>query len=254
MKADVATDNMVSIITPIFNSEKYIEQCIASVIKQTHTNWEHLVIDDCSSDSGPLKVKETAKNEKRLKYIRLTKNSGAGIARNKGISLARGKYVAFLDSDDIWHPEKLEKQLKFMIDNDYCFTFTSYGFIDVQGKKIEGEMRAKHTVTYQKALYKNPIGCLTAVYNVEKLGKVFMPEIRKRQDFALWLKLLKKTNAYGLQECLAFYRKGNESISSNKLKLIPYEWKIYRKEEGLSFFESLFYLITASILKLKSYF
>ena len=159
-----------------------------------------------------------------------------------------------MDSDDVWYPEKLEKQLHFMEQNNYHFTFTDYDQINEAGQRLSKVLKCKPIVTYKNALYKNPIGCLTVIYDVDFFGKQYMSSIRKRQDYALWLKLLKKTNGYGLNECLASYRVGNESISANKLDLLKYEWKIYRDEENLPFLKSTFYLISAIVLKMKSYF
>ncbi len=225
-----------------------------SVQAQTHTNWEQIFIDDCSSDGSEALIKKFQEKDPRIKYHRLVKNSGAGIARNKGIEVAQGDYIAFLDSDDQWYPEKLEKQLCFMQENLYHFTFTDYSLIDESGHELSKIVKSKSKVTYKSALYKNPIGCLTVIYNVHFFGKQYMPSIRKRQDYALWLKLLKKTEGYGLSECLAKYRTGNVSISSNKFDVLKYEWKIYREVEGLSFHKSIFYLISAITLKMKSYF
>lgn len=246
--------NLVSIITPVYNSEKYLSEHIRSVQAQTHANWEHILVDDCSSDESETLIKSFQKEDSRIKYHRLDTNSGAGIARNKAIELSEGKYIAFLDSDDQWYPEKLEKQLSFMQENDYHFTFTDYDMVDEAGKELNKRVRCKPVLTYNKALYKNPIGCLTVIYDVGFFGKQYMPSIRKRQDYALWLNLLKKTNGYGLNECLASYRTGNDSISANKIDLLKYEWKIYREVEGLSLFKSSFYLLSAVIMKLKTYF
>lgn len=246
--------NLVSIITPVYNSEKYLSEHIRSVQAQTHANWEHILVDDCSSDKSETLIKSFQKEDSRIKYHRLDTNSGAGIARNKAIELSEGKYIAFLDSDDQWYPEKLEKQLSFMQENDYHFTFTDYDMVDEAGKELNKRVRCKPVLTYNKALYKNPIGCLTVIYDVGFFGKQYMPSIRKRQDYALWLNLLKKTNGYGLNECLASYRTGNDSISANKIDLLKYEWKIYREVEGLSLFKSSFYLLSAVIMKLKTYF
>lgn len=245
---------LISIITPVYNAEKYLADHLASVEAQTYTHWEHILVDDCSSDSSAEIVKSYQAKDPRIKYHRLEENSGAGIARNKAIELAKGDYIAFLDSDDQWYPEKLERQLTFMQKNDYAFTFTDYDRVDETGNKMANIVKCKPKVTYKSALYKNPIGCLTVMYSVRFFGKEYMPSIRKRQDYALWLKLLKKTNGYGLNECLASYRTGNASISANKMDLLKYEWSIYRKVEGLSWFKSVFYLLSAIILKLKSYF
>lgn len=246
--------NLVSIITPVYNSEKYLAENIASVQSQTYANWEHILVDDYSTDKSADIILQCAAQDSRIKYIKLLKNSGAGIARNTAIKAAKGKYIAFLDSDDLWHPDKLKKQITFMEKNECYFSFTSYDIINEKGSVIKKNVEAKKTITYQVALYKNPIGCLTVIYDVQFFGKQLMPAIRKRQDYALWLKLLKTTNAYGINESLASYRKTTNSISSNKWNLIRYEWKIYREEEKLSLLSSSFYLFSAIVLKLKSYF
>ena len=157
---------LVSIITPIYNSEKYVDSCINSVLKQTYSCWEHILIDDCSSDNSNTLIKSFQFKDSRIRYYRLHENSGAGIARNKGIELAQGNYIAFLDSDDQWYPEKLEKQLNFMQNNNYHFTFTDYDIVDEEGQKLSKYIKCKSRVTYSSALLKNPIGCLTVIYDV----------------------------------------------------------------------------------------
>ena len=245
---------MVSIITPVYNSEAYLSDCINSVLNQNYPDWEHILVDDCSTDGSSRIIEKYASQDNRIIYYKLLTNSGPGIARNKAIEMAKGRYIAFLDCDDIWFPQKLEKQVDYMQKNDYRFTFTSYVHMDESGRYRDKTIIAPKEVSYKRALFKNPIGCLTAMYDSEFYGKQYMPEIRKRQDYALWLKLLKRSKAYGIQECLAAYRLQKKSVSSNKFSLIKYEWFIYRKEEKLSFFKSVFYLSSAIFLKLKSYF
>jgi teichuronic acid biosynthesis glycosyltransferase TuaG len=245
---------LVSIITPVHNSEQFLGCCIESVLTQTYENWEHILVDDCSTDDSAALILSYAKKDPRIIYIPLTVNSGAGVARNKAIERAKGGYIAFLDSDDKWNPEKLQLQLTFMEQNNCHFSFSSYDTIDEDGNSMGRIVKARPVITYKKALYKNPIGCLTAMYSVEYFGKQYMSDIRKRQDYALWLKLLKRTNAMGLQQVLASYRNTSNSVSSNKLDLISYEWRIYREVEGLSLVKSLFYLLSAIIIKMKNYF
>lgn len=244
----------VSIITPVYNAEQTIRECIESVRGQVFQDWEQILVDDCSTDSSKEIIEEFALRDPRIKYIGLNANSGPGVARNKAIEMASGRFIAFLDCDDIWYPEKLEKQVSFMLQNAYPFSFSSYDCMDETGQPLNRKVTAPGIITYKRALFKNPIGCLTAVYDVDFFGKQYMPSIRKRQDFALWLKLLKKSDAHGIKESLARYRIQKNSVSSNKLSLVKYEWMIYRKEEGLSVFRSTFYVFSAIILKLKSYF
>lgn len=244
----------ISIVTPVFNSERFIDQCISSIKAQTFLDWEHILVDDCSTDNSPVIIKNYAEKDSRIKYFKLSEKGGPGIARNKGIELSKGRYIAFLDSDDLWNSDKLTLQLAFMEKNGYPFTFTSYNRITEDGSKLNGIIKAETVVTYKRALLKNPIGCLTVMYDVSYFGKQYMPSIVKRQDYALWLKLLKQSNAYGLDKVLATYRVRQNSVSSGKIGLLKYEWKIYREEEGLSFTKSSFYLLTAILGKLRSYF
>lgn len=231
--------SLVSVITPLFNSEKYIQDCINSVISQTYSNWEMIIVDDCSSDKS---IEEVEKNkDQRIKIIKLSANKGAGYARNVAIEQAKGEYIAFLDADDLWDPNKLQLQINFMKDNNVLFSFTSFGFIDEQGQIDPKTQMALPFVDYNKMLRNNYIGCLTAVYNCSKLGKVYMPEFRKRQDWGLWLKLLKKTNnAKSLKAPLAYYRVGNDSLSKNKISLLKSNFEFYKDHLGYSFFISLY--------------
>lgn len=247
---------LVSIITPLYNSEKYVAETIESVLAQTYENWEMLIIDDCSSDNGPKIVKDYAKKDARIKYHKLESNSGPAVSRNRAIELANGKYIAFLDSDDLWKKEKLEKQIKFMKEKDCAFSFTEYEEISDEGKSLNILIKTpKNPISYRKYLLTTPIGCLTAIYDAKKLGKIYMPLIRKRQDAATWLKILKTgVKAYPLKENLAIYRLRKSSVSSNKINLVKPQWILYREVEKMNYFESLFYLtctIFTKIFKIK---
>lgn len=233
----------VSIITPLYNGEKFIEDTIKSVLSQTHENWEMIIVDDCSKDTAPEIAGKYCQKDHRIKLIRLPQNGGGAVARNRAIEEARGKYIAFLDSDDLWHPEKLKKQIKFMEDNDYDFTYTWYEKMDEEGNLLNEVVRSKDKVDYRELLKSNQIGCLAAMYNREKLGKVYMPLIRKRQDYALWLQVLKKTKyGYCLKENLAQYRIVSGSVSSNKINLIKFNWKLFREVEEMGILKSSYYL------------
>lgn len=248
-------NDLVSIITPLYNTENYISKTIESVLNQTYQNWEMIIVDDCSSDNGPDIVKKYQKKDGRIRLIQLDKNSGGAIARNRAIEKAKGRFIAFLDSDDLWHPEKLEKQIDFMKRNDYPFTFTKYQLITEDGKLLNKFIEVPKKINYRKALLFNPIGCLTVIYDSKKMGKVYMPLIKKRQDYGLWLKILKMGYyGYGLNETLAYYRLRKNSLSANKFSLIKYQWKLYRDIENLSLVESIFYLgsvILTKILRIK---
>ncbi|MFV1453310.1 glycosyltransferase family 2 protein [Bacillus mycoides] len=208
----------VSIITPSYNSEEFIKQTIDSVIKQTFQKWELIVIDDCSQDNTREIVKAYEGIDNRIKLLELEKNSGAAVARNKGIEIARGTYIAFLDSDDIWEYAKLEKQIKFMEEKDIAFSFCGYEIIDENGNSLGKEIKVPSKITYNELLGNTIIGCLTVMLNKEKIGEIRMPNM-KPEDTALWLEILRtEFEAYGIQESLAKYRIVQGSVSRNKFK------------------------------------
>lgn len=241
----------VSIITPTYNCGKYIGETIESVINQSYKDWEMIIVDDCSKDDTQEIVEKYTEKDNRIKYIKLEQNSGAAIARNKAMELATGKYMAFLDSDDIWSKDKLEKQINFMEENNYNITCTEYEQIDEQGKKLEKIIKVKNKVDYNGVLLTCPIGNSTVIYNVEKLGKFIVPNIRKRNDDALWLQMLKKEKfIYGIDEILMKYRIRTNSISSNKIDLVKYHWHLYRDIEKLSLLRSIFHICFWGIIKI----
>lgn len=231
----------ISIITPSYNSAQYIGRTIDSILNQTYENWELLIIDDCSTDQSRAVIQQYVNQDSRIQLICLEQNSGAAVARNTGIEKATGRYIAFLDSDDTWHPEKLEKQLDFMLKNNYAFTYTQYHQVNENGDLV-GKLHFPMQTNYHNLLKTCVIGCLTAMYDAHKLGKVFFPLIRKRQDFALWLKILKQVDyAYCVPEDLASYTIRSDSISANKFKAAQYNWHLYRKIEKLNIFVSFYY-------------
>lgn len=235
---------LVSIITPSYNSADFIVETIESILAQTYTNWELLITDDCSTDNTFDIVGKYIERDSRIKFFRLTTNSGAGVARNNSIKEAKGRFLAFCDSDDCWYPQKLEKQLAFMVENGYEFTCTSYDSYNEAGDKKVGYIKCKKKISYWKLLRDNSIGCLTSMYDTSRIGKIYMPTIRKRQDWGLWLSIIRKTKyVYGLQETLAKYRIRENSISSNKLAMLKYNYKLYKEVEGYSSFVS-FLLLT----------
>lgn len=241
--------SLVSIITPTYNSEKFIEDTIKSVLEQNYTNWEMIIVDDCSKDKTVEFVENLVKGNKNFKLISLKENVGAGVARNIAIKKAVGKYIAFLDSDDIWDEKKLEKQIKFMEDNSYYFTFTDFHRVDENWKIIK-KLKVPKKTTYKRNLYYNVIQTSTVIYNQEKLGKIYMPEIRKRQDYGLFQKILEKTEGYGLNEDLMAYKVRKQSLSFNKKELIKWQWKFYREILKLGRIKSTFHLILYIIIKI----
>jgi teichuronic acid biosynthesis glycosyltransferase TuaG len=245
---------LISIITPSYNSSKFIPDTLNSVLAQTYQNWEMIIVDDVSNDNSIEVIEEYLKKDSRIKLVQLKNNSGAAVARNTAINAAEGRFIAFLDSDDLWMPTKLEKQLNFMIKNNYDFTYTHYDLIDEENIKYGKTFKAQKEVSYHDLLKTCSIGCLTVIYDTKKIGKVYMPLIRRRQDYGLWLKILKTTpKAYCLEESLAVYRRRQNSISSNKKKAALFQWKIYREVEKLNIFSSLFYFIHYAINGFKKY-
>jgi len=230
---------LVSIIIPCYNCSDFIIETIESVMKQSYKELELIIIDDFSYDNTVEIINNI--NDNRIRLFQNDKNYGAAVSRNRAIKKAKGKWIAFLDSDDIWLPDKLEKQLDFMIENDYSFTCTNYEKINANGKKIGKIHKSKQKADYKKVLFYNPVGNSTVMYNVEKIGKVKIPEIQKRNDYALWLKILKSEKyIYGFNEITTQYRVRKNSISSNKIKLIKYQWRLYKDIEKFSFVKSSF--------------
>jgi len=231
----------VSIITPLHNSGAFISETIDSVLAQTYTHWEMLIVDDSSVDDGPDLVRDYQKMDDRIKLLHNNKKSGPAITRNKAIEAASGRYIAFLDSDDLWLPRKLELQVDFMMKNNYSFTFTGYEKITESGIKI-GKINVPKIVSYHDLLKTCSVGCLTAMYDTGKIGKIYMPLIDKRQDYALWLKILKIIpEGHGLNLLLSQYRVRGGSISSNKWNASKYQWKVYRDIEKLNYLRSAYY-------------
>ena len=239
--------NMVSIITPCYNSEKYISDSINSVLNQDYQNWEMIIVDDASTDGSLDIIKSLSQKDNRIKIIELSSNRGAGYCRNCAIKESIGQYHAFLDSDDLWYKNKLSEQISFMKNNDIIFSYSAYDFIDDSGKYLKkSPFFSKSKVSYDDLLKTNHIGCLTVIYDFTKISnkKFYMSEIRARQDLSHWLNILKIIDfAYGLNKKLASYRITKKSISSNKLKAIYYQWKLYRNVEKFSFSRSIYLLI-----------
>lgn len=234
---------MVSIITPAYNSSKYIRCTIESIISQTYKNWELLITDDFSSDDTTKIIESYVKKDSRIILFKLEKNYGAGVARNNSINFAKGRYIAFCDSDDQWKKNKLEVQLKFMKENELVFLFSDYEVVD-ENNNFQRYVKCPKKLTYKKLLRNNYVGCLTAIYDVKFLGKLMMPKIRKRQDWVLWLSIMKKIQTTkGLNTSLAVYRNRRNSISSSKFDLLKYNWSVYNQELGFNKFTSFYYLI-----------
>ncbi len=248
------SQHFVSIIMPTFNAELTIIESVESVINQSYKKWELIIIDDSSNDRTREKVRDIMETDNRIKSVFLEKNLGAANARNVGLSISKGKFVAFLDSDDIWSNIKLEEQVDFMIKNQYSFTFTSYKVVDCFGL-FKYTIKVPRVIGYAEYLNNTIIGCSTVMIDVSKVGNIKFPIIRTSHDMALWLNILKRGyKAYGLQNDLTKYRLVNSSITSKKYKAALDVWFVYRNIEGLTLLKSIscfmMYAINATIKRI----
>ncbi|MGK0307517.1 MAG: teichuronic acid biosynthesis glycosyltransferase TuaG [Urechidicola sp.] len=236
---------LISIITPMYNNETVIEQTIDSVIRQTYSNWELILVDDASPDQTINKAKALIEIDNRIKLFSHPKNKGAAEARNLGTKMAKGNYIAFLDSDDLWKKNKLELQINNLTTGKADVCFGSYELINSRSQPLNKKVQALKTLTYKKLLKANYIGNLTGIYNCEALGKIYTKDLKKRQDWLLWLEAIKRSKkpAVGIFETIAYYRISKGSLSSNKINLIKHNFNVYRKGLGFSYLKSLAYLI-----------
>lgn len=244
---------LVSVITPLYNSEDYIAETIESVVNQEYTNWEMIIVDDCSTDGSAAVVERYALTDHRIRYYRLDKNYGAPYAaRNFATTKATGRFIAFLDSDDLWSPEKLRVQVNFMLDHGYPISFTAYRKLYETDASRGKVIPVPEVVNYKELLKTNHIGCLTAMYDVAATGKLLQPGPQFHEDYIMWLQTLKKGfKAYGINQVLATYRVHKKSISTNKLKMAVVTWNIYRKNMKLNLLNAIWYFLHYSINGLK---
>ncbi|TDW50206.1 glycosyltransferase involved in cell wall biosynthesis [Flavobacterium sp. 270] len=247
---------LVSIIIPTYNTEKFITATLQSVQNQSYQNWEMILVDDASTDQTVSIIEEFAQKDDRIKLFKLEKNSGNGFARNIALEKAAGKYIAYLDADDLWFPEKLEKQIQFLKDNNLHFTFSFYDCIDEEGKDLNRRVEAPLKLTYNQLFFCNYVGNLTAIYNADYFGKIILPASQKRQDWRLWLTILKQIGeTKPVPEPLAFYRIRKDSISSSKFKLIKHNFGVYREFHGYNLVFSILlmmrFLFTQLVIKPK---
>lgn len=225
-------NDLVSIIMPSYNTGRFIKETIESVLAQSYPVWELIIVDDCSTDNTDDVVNQYLADE-RIRYIKNDTNSGAAVSRNRALREAKGKWISFLDSDDLWEPDKLQKQISFMRDNGYHFSYTNYIEIDEEskpsGKSVTGPKRISKHGMYNYCW----MGCLTVMYDAEKVGLIQIADIKKNNDYAMWLKACKKADCYLLNESLARYRKRSGSISNHGyMKLIKWHYKLYREAEN----------------------
>ena len=242
-KLRIMSENLVSVIMPSFNGAAHLAASIESILNQTYKDLELLITDDHSNDEQTLNVlKHYSEQDSRVNVLYLDSNHGPGYARNKSIERAKGRYIAFCDSDDRWMPEKLEKQVDFMKKHQCAISHTTYIVCNDEGQE-EGIVIAPEMITFNQLKRDNKIGCLTAVYDTQLLGKkYYMPAIRKRQDWGLFLSILRDCGrAFAIQEPLAYYRNRKNSVSSDKLGLIKYNILIYQKVLGFSKIKSVLY-------------
>lgn len=230
---------LVSIIMPSYNTAKYISETIDSVLAQTYQNWELIIVDDCSTDDTDSVIGRFC--DERIRYLKNEKNSGAAVSRNRALREAKGRWIAFLDSDDLWVPKKLEKQIQFMEFNGYAFSYTNYEEIDVDGNQTGVRVTGPKKITKTGMFNYCWPGCLTVMYDRNVVGLIQIEDIKKNNDYAMWLKVCKKADCYLLDECLAQYRKGRTgSISTHSIKtMIGWHYKLYREAEKMGTIVSL---------------
>ena len=234
--------DMVSIVVPVYNAERFLPETIGLVQKQTYRDWELILVDDCSSDNGAAIVCQYAKDDTRIRLIQQEVNAGAARSRNLGISQANGRYLCFLDADDIWTSQKLEKELAYMKEKKAAFVFTGYEFADAKGEGLGKIVHVPETISYEQALKNTTIFTSTVMIDRDKIADtdIYMPQIAS-EDTATWWHILKKYQiGYGLDENLVRYRRTEGTLSSNKLVAIQRIWGLYRRQEKLSWCKSIY--------------
>lgn len=236
----IKTNQLVSIVMPLYNAQRFIAQAIESVLSQSYNHFELLIVDDKSTDNSVSIVKKYMDDDKRIKLFLLDTNSGPVTARNRAIKEANGQYIAFLDSDDVWFNDKLYRQIKFMDENHLVLTYSAYETMDENAHYINTR-KCFSPINYKNMLKSNRIGNLTGIYDVTFFGKVYIKDVG-HEDYVMWLHLLKQIKStQGIEEPLARYRISSASLSSNKIKALVWQWHIYRKIEKLNFLQSFYY-------------
>jgi teichuronic acid biosynthesis glycosyltransferase TuaG len=236
------TEHFISIITPVYNAEEYLAETIKSVLNQSYEDFEYILVDDCSPDNSADIIQRFAKKDDRVKYVKLEENSGAAVARNKGLELAKGNFIAFIDSDDKWYTTKLEKQLSFMLDNNIGFSYTKFDLIHQNGEIKKSNVQLPMKLSYTGLLKNTAIACSTVMINKDIVGEFRMPLVRKGQDTATWLKILRTQEyAYLVDEVLNQYRSVPSSLSSNKFQALKRTWNTYYNLEKLPLPKAIYY-------------
>ena len=232
---------LVSIIMPSYNTGKFIASSVESVLAQTYENWELIIVDDCSTDDTETVLKPYM-TDKRIRFFKNELNSGGAVTRNRALREAKGKWIAFLDSDDLWTKDKLEKQVRFMEENGYRFSYTQYEQIGEEGEPLGCRVTGPKRIGKAGMFAYCWPGCLTVMYEAEAVGLVQIADIRKNNDYAIWLKVCRKEKCYLLDEALAFYRRRSGSVSNHRyISLIRWHYKLFREAEGMNTLTSLFW-------------
>lgn len=247
-------DGLVSVIIPMYNSSSYITPTIQSALSQTYKSIEVLVIDDCSKDNSIEVVNRLSEEDSRLRCIPQTKNQGAAVARNTGIKEAKGQYIAFLDSDDLWAEDKIEKQVSLMKMKNAAFVYCAYDSVDENGRKVKGKIKIKERVSYKDQLTKTYICTPSAIYDRNIIGDVEMPLRRTGQDYAFWMVLLKQTDAYGIDEPLVHVRRREGSLSKNKFQNLRDIWEVQTIDQGIDKVAAFLHLCCYAIFTLNKRF
>ncbi len=246
----------VSIVTPAYNASEFIEETIKSVQAQTFNDWEMIIVDDCSQDNTLQIALDLSEKDPRIKVLHNTFNSGVSVSRNKALDIAVGEYIAFLDSDDLWLPQKLEKQVEFMDTGQYVLTYTNYQRFNTKtGERDKKVIRAPSTMTAKRIYGNTSIGCLTVMVNRKRSGSFHMPLINHTEDNITWQEILARGyTAYRLNEVLSLYREGNSSLTSGKKKAAIQQWQTYRNYYKFSVVKSAFYFVKYALHAVKKHF
>ena len=236
-------EDLVSIVIPVYNAEKYLDETINTFLNQTYKNWEAIFVDDCSTDNSREIINKYRKKDKRIYYYCQKNNGGPALARNKGVELAKGHFFCYMDADDLWQKNKLEKQIKFMKEKKCAFSYTSYEYATEEGIPTGKKVIAKKTLSYKQAIKNNVISTITVMFDLRIINKnlIKMPDIKYVEDTATWWKILRNGYiAYGIPDVFSFYRRMKNSQSSNKLRTQKPLWFLYRKVEKLGMIESAY--------------
>ncbi len=245
-------EKLVSIITPCYNSSKFIQETYLSIVNQSYTNWEWIIVDDCSTDNSAQLIKDFKDN--RIKLLINETNSGASISRNKALKNAKGTFITFIDSDDLWEPTFLEETISYLINNNEVLVYSSYKRVDENLNKLLDDFIAVDKVDYHRILLNCPIPMLTSVYDCSVIGKIYFPDVELREDHAMWVEVLKKTNyARAINKSLGIYRIRNNSVSRNKYKIAIKQFNMYYNYLNFNIFKSLYYTTSWALNGLKKY-